>query len=175
MPNLQFFSVSVIEKMQCQVNNVQALIQSERITYSRGYQMLHDATKDLTTIYYHTTARIGKAHNELTNLRKRGRFLNGAMEAENVLSLASRRSITGMKTAIREYRCGLLTRRQLRRARRLMMDCINQDIASLGQEVSDIIRKTKPEPKKEVDQDWRDIPEKDMTVQRVSVDDDLAQ
>ena len=174
LPKLSFFSETIPEKLTCQINNVQALIQSERITFQRGYEMLHQAQKDNETIYYATSTRIAKAQNEITNLRKRGRFDNGQLKTESILSLASERAVTSMRTAIREYRAGLLTRRQLRRARSLMMGCIDQDNSSLYHEVGDIIRKIKPEPKKEVDHDWRDVPLKDMEVKKVSACNDLT-
>ncbi len=69
------------------------LLQSERIIFSKAYQMLHDAKKDMQTIYYRIEGQIGAAESTVTELRKNGRFNHDQLGADNVLSLATRRAI----------------------------------------------------------------------------------
>ena len=181
VPKLTFFSETILEKFQCQINNVQSLIIAERITYEQGHKMLGQAHKDLQTLYYRVSAKISKAENELTVLRRKGRFSGKQIAAPSILSLASQRAVVSLQSALRSYGDGQCTRRQLRRAKRLMMDCINSDIAALNQETADLIRKAKvPESgnSKEPEQtgeDWRQLT-RDMTIRKVSTDahDDLA-
>ena len=153
-PKLSFFSETILEKFQTQIDNVQALIQADRITFKQGHEKLHDGKSDLQDIYYYGQCQIEAAQTAIINLRKNGRFQDKQIEAGNLLSLASRRAVVSMRTAIRDYESGELTKRQLRRAKRLMMDCINNDVASINQEMSDTIRSAKVKPKQE-EPDWK--------------------
>ena len=176
VPKLTFFSDSVIEKMQCTINNVQSLIIAEQITYEQGHKMLGQAHKDLQTLYYRVSANISKAENELTVLRRKGRFSGKQIAAPSILSLASQRAVVSLQSALRSYGDGECTRRQLRRAKRLMMDCINSDIAALNQECSDLISHAKviPEDPEQTGEDWRQLT-RDMTIRKVSsANDDLS-
>ena len=175
LPKLQFFSETILEKLACQVDNVSALLIAERVSYQKAFQMLHDGKRDLADIYYYAQAQLSAASAGITSLKKKGRFPDSQIEGPSIISLASQRSITSLRSALRDYPRGELSKKALRRARRLMLDCLNSDIAALSQETADLCRQAKVLPEQEqTGEDWRDLAQ-EMTIKKVPTrDDDLG-
>ena len=83
--NLQFFSGSTIERMEIEINNVLALLQLERISYQQAHLKLHDARKDMMTIYYDICGKIAKAQSTVSTMRRYGKI-----DHERVLETSQR-------------------------------------------------------------------------------------
>ena len=50
---LQFFSESVIQRMEVEINRISQLYKAKRIDGIRGHEQLHAATKDINSIFWH--------------------------------------------------------------------------------------------------------------------------
>ena len=172
---LLFFSETIPEKMYTETCRVLMLLQSERITFSRAESMLHQAGKDLETIYQTGSMQIAAAESAVAGLRKNGRFNRSQLDTENILSLQTKRAIVSMRAGIESFRGGTITKRQLCRQAKEMKTLLNQDVLILNQEIRQLISNLSESDRVEkgpVD-DWREAA-KDMLVEKVSRDDDLA-
>ena len=165
VPKLLFFSASIAERFDIEIYRVVQLCQSERITFQRANEMLHDGKEDLQTIHYHTQCQISGAETVIIDLRRHGRFNGDQLGSDNILSLATRRAIVSMRSGLDSYKTGVITKRQLRRAHKMMKDLLDQDVSSLCQEIRDAIKNLKAREEKEP---YQEIPESDMLIKKVS-------
>ena len=165
-PKLQFFSVSTIERMDCEITRIISLLQSERVTYSRAFTLLHQAKSDTQDIYYFIQAKLSTTEQAVRDLKANGRFHGPEVTCESFISLASKRALVSMRGSIDAYKNGLLTKRALRRQHKMTRDLIDLDVIALNQEFRDVIRKLKPTDQVK-EKPWQEIPEADMLVKKV--------
>ena len=123
------------EKMRCEIHRVLQLLQSERITFERAHEMLHQGTKDIQVIYYDVSASLERAKYEVSKLRSKGPFDGRQLQSESVLSLNTVRAIRAMRTALGAFKKGGMSKRQLRRQARVMKDLLDRDAMTLNREI----------------------------------------
>lgn len=72
---LAFFSESTLQRMQIEINRVSQLYRADRIGGIRGHEMLHQATRDINSIFWQVSAMIGQEHNKIDSLHMARKFM----------------------------------------------------------------------------------------------------
>ena len=172
--NLQFFSESIKERMQIEINRVTQLYKADRIGGIRGHEMLHQATKDINNLFWQVSAMIGQEHQKIDYLHKVKKAMQNPLEDQKYFSKPTIEALDNLLTTSKFYRIGVSPFSALRKAGILARRLVRIDSRILRQDISDLLYKAKrftpPEPEGEPhpDEMFQDVLPSDMEVKKIS-------
>ena len=143
---LQFFSESLTERIQIEVNRVSQLYKADRIGGIRGHEMLHQATRDINKVFWQVSTMIGKEHQKIDYLHKVKRSMADPLNSQQYFSKPTLESLENLVKESKLFRSGLSDYGLLRKAGILARRLVRIDSIVLRQDIADLLHKAKRSP-----------------------------
>lgn len=168
---LAFFSESIKERMEIEVRRIGHLYQAGRIGGIKGHEKLHQATKDLSTLYWRISAVIGREHSAIDAIHRINNSGKVWPDGRNYLSKRTADAIDAFLLASKLFRSGddVTNYSLLRDAGKLARRLIRVDAMVLRQDINDLLYTARKHPSTPVSEEVvipEEVPEEDMLVKK---------
>ena len=155
---LQILCQSNIERLSIEVNRIPQLYQAGRIRGLKGHELLHDATKDLHTIFWDITTEIGQAHRDIDNIRG----AKNSSKGKGYLSQCVGDALQNLLAHSRLFRLGKSDYKELRTTAKLTQKIMKADVSSLSNEIDDMLYRARTEDPTDF------VTQEEMSIKRIS-------
>lgn len=201
-PKLQFFSESHIENLEREINSVIQLAKDGRISIENALNRLHAGKIDALSVYWDTVTKIGAAQSNLRTIADYQQlkkpvtyppankilkelltgfdnFQAGKIDYQQWESIAVKclSRIKGETQSVKNEISDILrqSKRLIKSRQESLFDEQDERIKAYKQATKDIQKETKKIDPEQIDELFEEIPDRDMNIQKIDANDDLAQ